>query len=324
MSLANHHVQVANSGQWRFSNALTFEPLADWGVMDRLSSELLGFPPHARVLIVNCDDFGLHDAVNVAVVESIENGIATSCSLMVPCPAAVNAMRLLRARPHIPFGIHLALIRDSSGYRWGPAASKAAVPSLLDPDTGELYIDTPTQRIALLAAAKLTEVERELRAQINTVLDAGLAPTHLDWHCLADGGRADIFDLALALAKEYGLAVRVWLDDGRRKARGQNKAVVDNAFVDSYSVSLHDKSETYARMLRDLPPGLNEWAVHPAQGTEQWRSIEPNGWQIRQSDHAFLTSPQAREIVDHEDITLIDYRPLQRAWNAVGRYEDLR
>ena len=148
------------------------------------------------------------------------------------------------------------------------------------------------------------------------MVDVGLAATHLDWHCLADGGRADILDLTMALAQEYGLAARVWLDDGRRKAREQGKPVVDNAFLDSYSISLHDKAATYARMLRDLPPGLNEWAVHPAHGTEQWQTIEPTGWQVRQSDHAFLTSPQAREILDHEGITVIDYRPLQKAWIA--------
>ena len=286
------------------------------GVVDRLSSELLGFAPDARVLIVNCDDFGMHDAVNAAVVESIENGIASSCSLMVPCPAAANAMRLLRQRPHIPFGIHLALIRDSSEYRWGPAAAKADVPSLLDPGTDELYINAPAQRAALLAKAKLTEVERELRAQIDAVVDEGLAPTHLDWHCLADGGRDDIFDLAMALAEEYSLAARVWLDDGRRKAREHGKPVVDNPFLDSFSIGLLDKAASYARMLRDLPPGLNEWAVHPAHGTEQWQTFEPSGWQIRQSDHAFLTSPRARDLLDDEAITVIDYRPLQQAWNA--------
>src|SRR2546427_6257110 len=210
----------------------------------------------------------MHDAVNAAVVVSMENGIASSCSLMVPCPAAANAMRLLRERPHISFGIHFALIRDKREYRWGPAAATADVPSLLHPDTEELYVDTPAGRTALLAEAKLTEVERELRAQIDAVVDAGLAPTHLDWHCLADGGRADILDLAMALANEYGLASRVWLDDGRRRARELGKPVVDNAFLDSYSIGLHDKEATYARMLRDLPPGLNQWAVHPAHGTE--------------------------------------------------------
>jgi hypothetical protein len=75
------------------------------------------------------------DRVNAAVVESIENGIASSCSLMVPCPAAPNAMRLLRERPHIPFGIRLTLIRGSTEYRWDPPAVRADVASLLDPDT---------------------------------------------------------------------------------------------------------------------------------------------------------------------------------------------
>src|SRR5262249_49749786 len=159
-----------------------------------------------------------------------EHGIASSCSLMVACPAATNAIRLLRERPHIPFGIHLALIRDSPADRWGPVAGKADVPSLLDPDTGELYVDTPASRNALLAEAKLSDVERELRAQIGAVVDGGLSPTHLDWHCLADGGRADIFDVGMALAEEYGLAARVWLDDGRRTARAHGKPVVDNAF----------------------------------------------------------------------------------------------
>jgi predicted glycoside hydrolase/deacetylase ChbG (UPF0249 family) len=285
-------------------------------VVDRLSSQLLGFAPGARVLIVNCDDFGMHHDINAAVIESIENGIASSCSLMVTGPAAADAIGFLRQHPHIAFGIHLALICDTLEYRWGPAAAKADVPSLLDPDTDELYVNTTPGRTALLAEATLSDVERELRAQINAVVDVGLAPTHIDWHCLADGGRADIGDVAMALADEYGLAVRVWLDDGRRKARQRGKPVVDNAFVDSFSIELHDKATTYARMLRHLPPGLSEWAVHPAHGTRRWQSIEPTGWRIRQSDHAFLTSPQAREILDHEGITVIDYRPLQKAWSA--------
>ena len=120
----------------------------------------------------------------------------------------------------------------------------------------------------------------------------------------------------MALARDYGLAARVWLDEGRRKARVHGKPVVDNAFLDSFSVSLHDKAATYERMLRDLRPGLTEWAVHPAHGTKEWQAIEPTGWRVRHTDHAFLTSPRAREILDQEGISIIDYRPLQEAWNA--------
>ncbi|MFD3943365.1 ChbG/HpnK family deacetylase [Streptomyces sp. NPDC058579] len=56
--------------------------------MSETSGELLGYPRDARLLIVNCDDFGMYPAINAAVIESIEEGIAASCSLMVPCPAA--------------------------------------------------------------------------------------------------------------------------------------------------------------------------------------------------------------------------------------------
>jgi predicted glycoside hydrolase/deacetylase ChbG (UPF0249 family) len=157
-------------------------------------------------------------------------------------------------------------------------------------------------------------VERELRAQINVAVDAGLSPTHLDWHCLADGGRADIFELGLALADEYGLAARVWLDDGRQIARARGKPVIDHPFLDSFSVDVGGKAQTYECLLRALPPGLSEWAVHPALGTHAWQAIEPGGWRIRQSDHAFLTSERAREVLAEEDIQVIDYTPLRNQW----------
>src|SRR4051812_35201596 len=78
-----------------------------------LASEMLGFPPDTRALLVNADDPGMPPAVNRGVLDAIENGIARSCSLMTPCPAAADALSLLRDHPHIPFGVHLSLVRDT-------------------------------------------------------------------------------------------------------------------------------------------------------------------------------------------------------------------
>lgn len=276
------------------------------------SSEMLGYPPDARVLIVNCDDFGMHDAVNVAVIDSIDRGIAGSCSLMVPCPSAPHAMRLLRGRPEISFGIHLTLVRDSVADRWGPLTALARVPSLLD-DTGELF--TAAGRADLLARARPDEIEREFRAQIEAVADRGLSPTHLDFHCLADGGRADILDLTAVLAAEFGLAVRVWLEPGRRRMRRRGLPVVDNDFLDSFAVELAGKPARLAQLLRELPPGLSEWAVHPSTGAEASRTIDA-GWRVRRSDYEFLVSAEARELLRHEGIVVIDYRAVQHSWAA--------
>ncbi|MET9179353.1 ChbG/HpnK family deacetylase [Kitasatospora aureofaciens] len=73
------------------------------------ANHLLGHPPDARLLLLNCDDLGLDESVNLAVIESVQQGIAASCSLMTPCHAAPHALRLLRRHPEIPFGIHLTL-----------------------------------------------------------------------------------------------------------------------------------------------------------------------------------------------------------------------
>ncbi|MGC0420809.1 polysaccharide deacetylase family protein [Embleya sp. AB8] len=277
------------------------------------SSELLGHPPDARLLIINCDDFGMYPAINAAVIESVEEGIASSCSLMVPCPAAPKAMELLGRRPQIPFGVHLTLVCEMPDIPWGPLTAKERVPSLLDP-AGKLFAPTPAGRAALLGQARLDEVELEFRAQINTVADAGLAPTHLDFHCLADGGSDDILDLAVALAAEYGLAVRVWLEPGRRTMRQRGLPVTDNDFLDSFSLDVEGKAARYAQLLRDLPTGLNEWAVHPGLGDEESQAVD-DGWLVRRTDYEFLTSPQARDLLQQEDIRVIDYRTVRQVWS---------
>ena len=273
------------------------------------SNELLGFELHERVLILNSDDLGMYEAVNEAVISSIEDGVASSCSLMVPCPGSAHALQLLAARPHLRFGVHLTLVCDLPSAAWGPVTTRAAVPSLLSPSGTFL---PPSGIPQLLARARIEEVEREFRAQLEVVLRAGLSPTHLDWHCLADGGREDVFEVTRALAREHGLTTRVWLPSARTRLRGEGLPVVDHNFLDSFDVDLHDKVLTYVRMLRDLPPGLSEWAVHPGLDTEEARGLD-GGWRVRSSDHAFLTSSLARQVLSEEGIRVIDYSHLQAA-----------
>lgn len=142
------------------------------------SSELLAFPPGARVLIVNADDFGMYHAVNAAGVESVEEGIASSCSLMVPCPWALHAMHLLRQKPQAPFGIQ--------------------------PDRGA---------------------------------GRGVWP-----------GRSGLAGSRTPAAATAGLPV------------------TDHEFLDSFSLDIDGKPARYAELLRELPAGLSEWAVHPEPG----------------------------------------------------------
>ena len=137
----------------------------------------------------------------------------------------------------------------------GALTDRKLAPSLLD-QAGELF--TPGQVPRLLARARLEEVEREFRAQIDAVAGSGLMPTHLDWHCLADGGREDIFGQTVPLAAEYGLVVRAWLEPGCRSLRRRGLPVTDHQFIDSFGLGLDGKPARYASLLRDLPAGLSE------------------------------------------------------------------
>jgi predicted glycoside hydrolase/deacetylase ChbG (UPF0249 family) len=145
------------------------------------------------------------------------------------------------------------------------------VPSLLYGDGCFFTTDAKGQ---LLARAQLLEVELELRSQIEAVLATGLTPTHLDWHSLADGGREDIFDLGLALAEEYRLAARVWLEPSRRTARQLGLPVVDHDFLDSFSLEVDTKASRYLQLLHELPAGLSEWAAHAGLGDAASREID--------------------------------------------------
>ena len=274
-------------------------------------SELLGVEADARLLIVNCDDLGMYRAVNLAIVEAVTRGVATTCSLMTPCPGAPHAIQLLRDHPGIPFGIHLTVVSDLPGDRWDPLVSKEQVPSLLDED-GELF---GVHRLdALMAQARLDELELEFRAQIEMVLTAKLEPTHLDWHCFRDGGRDDVFELGVALAHEYGLALRASDHAAQQRLKTDGLPAIDHPLVDSFSLPLDGKDARYAEMLHTLPPGLSQWAVHPALGDDDAKDLDPGGWRVRHTDYEFLVDRRAHEIVAQEHIVLMDYSRLQQLW----------
>ncbi len=280
------------------------------------ANSILGYPEDARLLIINADDLGMCHANNAATLESLLEGVVSSTSLMIPCPWAPHAISLLREHQEIDFGVHLTIVSEHDAMRWGPHASRNDVSTLLDV---EGYFFRNSQSATLLSKARIDQVEIEFRAQIDAALAAGLSPTHLDWHCLHDGGRDDIFDLTVALANEYGLALRVQNTGKASTLIRQGLPVNDRGVLDSYTLSIEGKLETYLRLLRQLPAGLSEWAVHPSLGDSEAQAMEDGDWwQVRTTDFEFVMSRAAREVIHQEGIVLIRYEDLQKLWNQQG------
>ncbi len=276
------------------------------------TNRLLGYPDDARLLIINADDFGMCHAVNDAVCRALQQGVLRSTTLMTPCPWAPHAVHFLRDHPDVAFGIHLTAISEWPGYRWGPLTDRSKTPSLLD-HAG--HFQNFEQRHSTLDQINLAELELEFRAQIESVLAAGLHPTHLDWHALRIDGRQDITDLMFRLVREYGLALRVRGRAAIERVQQLGLPCNDDDFLDSYSLDPVDQPACYHQLLRELPAGLHEWAVHPGLENAELLAIEGASRHVRQRDFDFLMSPATQAIVKAEGIVLLDYRALQAVWH---------
>ncbi len=107
----------------------------------------------------------MYHAVNAAVIESMTTGVASSCSLMVPCPWARHAMYLLSQHPELPFGIHLTLFCDTIHYGWEPLTPKEQVPSL-PTERGEMFTPEPVSGGAAIMAHELKCVRCSVRVHV--------------------------------------------------------------------------------------------------------------------------------------------------------------
>jgi predicted glycoside hydrolase/deacetylase ChbG (UPF0249 family) len=275
-----------------------------------LTSEQLGFSSSDRLLILNIDDVGFSLTANLDAIDTLDQGAATSCTVMVPTAWSLHACSLMRSRPDISHGIHLTAISEHEIFRWRPLTSREKIPSIVD---GEGFFPLESEKEIFLARAEVTELEIEWRAQIETAYQRGLKPVQLDSHCNIHDAREDIFDMTIRLAREYGLAVRVNRPDIIEKIKRLGLPVVDHACIDSYRIPTRNKSERYKRLLCELPAGISEWALHCARGTREIRTIDPD-WRVRSADYQFFNSKECRQLVQSEGIRLISYDLLQPYW----------
>ncbi len=137
-------------------------------------------------------------AANVGVYESLRTGVATSATLMVPCPWAREASARYLGED---IGVHLTLNAEWDLYRWGPITQ---APSLLDGDGG-----FPRTQTDVWDHADVDEVRRECRAQIERAILWGFDVSHLDSHMGTLQLRPEFFDVYLELAVDFGLPLRL-------------------------------------------------------------------------------------------------------------------
>jgi chitin disaccharide deacetylase len=274
-------------------------------------AQRLGYPEDARLLILNCDDLGFCHAANEGVYESLRDGIATSASLMVPCPWARGAAASYRGED---VGVHLTVNAEHDLYRWGPITH---APSLLDGDGG-----FPRTIADVWDHADLDEVRRECRAQVERAILWGFDVSHLDSHMGTVQLRSEFFDVYLGLAAEFGLPLRL---SGprtesnigfpfRRLADEEGVLYPDN-FVFVPGVG---SRETILKAIGRLEAGVTEAYLHPAVDSPELRAMASD-WESRVDDYSLLVGNGVlREKIEQAGVTLIGYRQIRDLMRSGG------
>jgi len=280
--------------------------------------ERLGYPADARLLIIHADDFGMAHSVDRAISKALENGWVTSASIMVPCPWYPEVAAWARRHPNADIGIHLVLDSEWAGYRWGPVAPASEVSSLLDPD-GYFFNDP-----SLFTRVKMSEVETELRAQIDKAKADHLRITHLDSHMIALTTTRHLFDVYQQLGHEYDLPIALVRNGSYRMPSGveppPDSLALDNVITMDPGISKSGWLGWYEKNLSALKPGIYLLVVHLAYDDEEFRgatSGHPDwGAAWRQQDLDMVSSPEFRKFLRDQKFVLVNWGQLSKAYTA--------
>jgi predicted glycoside hydrolase/deacetylase ChbG (UPF0249 family) len=275
-------------------------------------AERLGYPPDARLLIVNCDDLGSSHAANIGVYEALRDGVATSASLMVPGPWARDAAARYRGED---VGVHLTLNAEHELFRWGPITH---APSLLDGNGG-----FPRTVQDAWDHADLDEVRRECRAQVERAIYWGFDVSHLDSHMATLELRPEFFDVYLELAADFGLPLRLGSASTERSVGFPFRALAASEGILSPDHLVRGPGvgsrRAIERALSELAPGLTELVVHPAIDTAELRALAADDWPGRVDDYELVSGHSTLgSVARRAGAHLIGYRALRDVQRGPG------
>ena len=255
-------------------------------------------------MIVNCDDLGVSHAANLATFRSMTQGIATSATLMVPCPWAFEAARMLAG---FSIGVHLTLTSEYTGYRWRGLTRGAA---LHDRD-GFL----PATAKAALDRLGVDDVRAECRAQIDAALSWGVDVTHLDSHMNIVQDRSDLFEVYLDLAAEYRVPVRMFSRETteRQGFQAPERAAARGILCNEHMIYPWPRptGDVLFEEVPKLAPGVTEIFAHPVLDGEELRGYGPGYADLRAHDARCLVDASVSELLDRHGIHRIGFRDLR-------------
>ena len=266
--------------------------------------ERLGYGADEKLLIVNCDDLGSSAAANRATQRALATGMATSATLMVPCPWALDGVAKATGGG---IGVHLTLTCEYPGYRWRSLTGAASLH-----DT-QGYMPATAQEV--WAKADLEDVRAECRAQVDQAYAWGVDVTHLDAHMGTMQIDPRYFALFVDLAAHYDLPLRMFGSRAERQLGfpGRTQAAERGLVFPDHLLTTWGQpaKPTFENILARLRPGVTEIYLHPVEDGAELRAYDPTHPQIRADDLDCLLDPDLPAKVAAAGARLISFAPLR-------------
>ena len=290
---------------------------------ERTYAERLGWPAGTKAVIFHVDDAGMSYDSNVGAQKAIENGVATSLSVMMPCPWVPQCAAWLKDRPQVDAGVHLTLTSEWRNYRWGPVAGQSVVPGLVD-DHGYLYHGVAE----VVAHATPDEFETEIRAQLDKAIAMGIQPTHLDSH-MGTCFQPQYIERYVKVGIEKKVPIQMFgghmqhiaAEAGQFKPLLRSLAerlwaaglpVIDDLVTRPTEGPAYEQRKTeLIALLREMKPGITQIIVHCTEPTEVFSHISGSG-PARQAELRLMTDPDVKAFIESENIILTNWRELQQ------------
>jgi predicted glycoside hydrolase/deacetylase ChbG (UPF0249 family) len=239
-----------------------------------------------------------------------------------------HAVSLARAHARLAVGVHLTLVAER------PVVSSARIPSLIDQGSGQLYAHYPRfLRQFFSGKIDLSDVARELTAQVEKVKAAGIAISHFDSHQhlhILPG----IIDIVVDIARQFGVkALRIpgeeylftggypltigrWLARNgltslskyaKWKARRNGLLATEHFY--GMLAGGNMREEYVMNILNKLSSGVSEIMIHPGADSQVLGQLY--GWGYNwEAELAAVTSPGVLGRIKERNIELISFREL--------------
>ena len=276
-------------------------------------------------LIVNADDFGMHESINKAVEAAHAGGILISASLAACGDSFDEAIAIVRRNPRLGVGVHLTFVEER------PLLPKGKIPSI----TGEdgMFHKGHTEFLLKMLSGRISlrDIAAECECQIARIFDSGITPTHIDSHQHLHL-LPPVFKAIEPVLKKFGLRrirlLKIPYSDYKWRNIKKSAFAIFARFNNTINRAGYEGPDNFygffnsgaidkpyfKKILARLSPGVAEIGFHPGADNAVlcrkyrfWRDIY--GWPCDwEGEYRLLTDSSVKKLISDANIVLINYK----------------